>query len=94
MQDKLFVCQRCQTRIRRKTPGCEVGFEWAEKSFKIFKKEAKGIKDDFKLVLTSCLGVCPEKRVAYQEFTNGKMSLERSYPAEDIREKVFKRFVK
>jgi hypothetical protein len=67
MRDKIFVCQKCQSRVKRKTPECEIGFEWTEESFKAFKKEAKKKKDDFKLVLTSCLGPCPVKRVSYQE---------------------------
>ena len=93
MRDKIFVCQRCQSRIKRKKPDSKIGFEWNEDSFKAFKKEAKKVKDKYKLVLTSCLGPCPSERVSYQELIKGKMGPERSYPAKYNKDKVFKRLV-
>ena len=98
MRDKIFICRRCQSRVKGKTPECEIGFEWTDESFKEFKKEMEGLKkfreDGSKLVLTSCLGICPTERITYQELVNGKMDLERSYPVEDTKDKVFKRFAK
>ena len=93
MRDKVFVCQRCQSRIERKTPDCKIEFEWTDESFKEFKKQAKEVKEDYKLVLTSCLGSCPVERVSYQKLENGKIGHERSYPASDTKEKIFKKLV-
>lgn len=93
MRDKLFICQRCQSRVRRKTPECEIGFEWTDESFKSFKKEAEKVKDNMKIVLTSCLGPCPKKKISYQELAKGKMKSEGSYSAKSNLESIFKNLI-
>lgn len=68
--DKIFICQRCQERNLKASPPCESKFKWSLDSFKELKLEfmrETGRKTSKKIVLTTCLGSCPEKAVAYQE---------------------------
>jgi len=94
MRDKLFICQRCQSRIKKKTPECEVEFEWNDESFKDFKKKAKKIDERLKLVMTSCLGPCPKKKVSYQRLADGKIESEGCYSAKYNEDEIFKHLIK
>lgn len=81
-KDFIFVCQRCQGRLKRKED-LDVAFEWTDESFKKMKKEFfqdQGRKPAKPVVLTTCLGFCPEGRVSLVETKEGQLGLEESYP--------------
>jgi uncharacterized protein YlaI len=91
VKDKVFICQRCQSRVQKKTPDTNIEYEWTTESFKEFKKESKKLENSKKIVLTTCLGPCPSKRIAFFKLSKGKSSKELSYPAKYSKEKIFKK---
>ncbi len=88
--DFLFVCQRCQKRIEKK--GHKAKFQWSDDSFKNFKlkyKKETGNKPEPKVVLTSCLGPCPENAVTTIESKNGELKKAQQYSAELNEDEVY-----
>lgn len=95
MKDKVFVCRKCQTRVKRDDPQAKIEFEWSEETFKPFKKKAKEAAKDYKrLVLTSCLGPCPKNRISFQETEEGELQNEKSYPIKFTEEQILKKLYK
>lgn len=95
-KDKVFICQSCQSRKQKVLPE-KVNFLWTTESFKQMKlnfKKQNQRKTDKKVVLTSCLGLCPDNAVAYQETSSQKLQEEKSYPFSWTREQIYKFFFK
>jgi hypothetical protein len=91
--DKVYVCQRCEVRLSKTSDFKGVGFSWTPESFKELKLgfiKKFGKKPKKNVVMTSCLGYCPDDSVAYEESENGQVSEAQKYPADLDREGVFK----
>ncbi len=95
MQDKIFICQSCQVRLKKVRNSKNLGFYWNIESFKEIKLKFFRIfnkKPLKKIVLTSCLGYCPEGKISFQETKNGILQKERSYFPDLNKESIFKLF--
>lgn len=93
MKDKIFVCQKCQVRLEKKKDFKGVSFSWTEESFKELKLRFIRLfnkKPEKKVVLTSCLGYCPDGAVSFEETQNGVFQGEQSYDPSLNEEEVFK----
>lgn len=93
MKDKVFVCQRCQVRLEKVKDFKGVSFEWTAESFKELKLQFIRLfnkKPEKKVVLTSCLGYCPEGQVSYEETVDGRLQGAQSYSPDLGKESVFK----
>lgn len=91
VKDKIFVCRKCQERVKKKDPEAKIEFEWNDETFKPFKTKAKESNNYKRLVLTSCLGPCPTNRISYQETEEGKLQKEKSYPIKFNEEQILKK---
>ncbi|MGH1467359.1 MAG: hypothetical protein ACRBBP_00555 [Bdellovibrionales bacterium] len=93
MKDKVFVCQRCQVRLEKVKDFKGVSFQWSAESFKELKLQFLRLfnqKPAKKVVLTSCLGYCPEGKISFEETEGGVLKGESSYSPDLNREDVFK----
>ncbi len=93
MKDKVFVCQRCQVRLEKVKDFKGVSFEWTMESFKELKLQFFRLfnkKPSKKVILTSCLGYCPEGAISFEETENGVLKGEDSYSPDLNKEDVFK----
>lgn len=67
-KDKIFICQRCSSRIEKK--GGKAPFYIEPEDLKNFKKDyylKYGEKPSKRPVLTTCLGHCPKDAISFQE---------------------------
>jgi len=97
MSDKIFVCQKCQVRLEKKKDFAGVSFKWTEESFKEMKLKFIRLfnrRPEKKVVLTSCLGYCPEGKISYERTKEGVLQGEESYDPSSSEDEVFKLFFK
>ncbi len=95
MEDKIFICQSCQVRLKKVKDFKGLGFYWGLESFKELKLKFFRVfnkKPLKKIVLTSCLGYCPEEKISFQETKNGVLQKEQAYSFDLDRENIFKLF--
>ena len=97
MKDRMFVCQRCEVRLSKSADFKGVGFSWTAESFKELKLEfirKFGRKPSNKVIMTSCLGHCPDKSVSYEEVKDGQIGEAQKYPMDLDRKSIFELFFK
>lgn len=79
-------------RLEKKKDFEGVDFKWTEDSFKEMKLKFIRLfskKPDKKVVLTSCLGYCPEGRVSFEETKKGALQGSDSYDPNLSEDEVF-----
>lgn len=93
MSDKTFVCQRCQFRLEKTKGFGGAAFKWDADSFKELKLQFFRLfnrKPTKKVILTSCMGYCPEAKISFEETEEGVLQGEQSYDFDLNKESVFK----
>lgn len=90
---KIFVCQRCQFRLEKSKDFKGVSFKWDVESFKELKLQFVRLfnrKPEKKVILTTCLGYCPDNMISYEETENGVLTGPKEYSPDLNKEDVFK----